>query len=47
MQFKGYVMTFSTVGNKQYETIGNIWDKLSELYGVEKFSYALLGEGSI
>lgn len=35
MQFKGYVMTFSTVGNKQYETIGNIWDKLSELYGVE------------
>lgn len=34
MIFKGYVMTFSTVGEKQYETIGKIWDLMSNLYGI-------------
>ncbi len=35
MNFKGYAMTFSTVGEKQYENIGRIWDYLSDAYGRE------------
>lgn len=35
MVFKGYQMTFSTEGNKQYETIGNLWDKFASVYGIE------------
>ena len=33
--FKGIGRTFSTVGEKQYETIGAFWDELSAKYGLE------------
>lgn len=36
MEFKGISRTFSTVGEKQYETIGAFWDELSGIYGREK-----------
>ena len=36
MEFKGISRTFSTVGEKQYETIGGFWDEMSEIYGREK-----------
>ena len=35
MIFKGIGRTFSTVGEKQYETIGAFWDELSAKYGLE------------
>lgn len=35
MEFKGISRTFSTVGEKQYETIGAFWDELSGIYGRE------------
>jgi len=35
MEFKGISRTFSTVGEKQYETIGAFWDEMSERYGRE------------
>ncbi len=33
MEFKGISKTFSTIGEKQYETIGAFWDELSRMYG--------------
>ena len=33
MEFKGISRTFSTVGEKQYKTIGAFWDELSGIYG--------------
>lgn len=33
MLFTGISRTFSTVNNKQYETIGNFWDEMAKLYG--------------
>lgn len=36
MEFKGISKTFSTVGDKQYETIGAFWDELSGIYGRER-----------
>jgi len=36
MEFKGISKTFSTVGEKQYETIGAFWDEMSRIYGREK-----------
>ena len=33
MIFSGIGRTFSTVGDKQYETIGAFWDELSAKYG--------------
>lgn len=33
MEFKGISKTFSTVGEKQYESIGAFWDEMSEIYG--------------
>lgn len=35
MEFVGISRTFSTIGDKQYETIGAFWDELSEIYGRE------------
>ncbi|MBE5787858.1 MAG: hypothetical protein E7324_10020 [Clostridiales bacterium] len=35
MKFRGISKTFSTVGEKQYETIGAFWDELSGVYGRE------------
>ena len=35
MNFKGISRTFSTVGEKQYETIGAFWDEMSGIYGRE------------
>ena len=35
MEFKGIGRTFSTVGEKQYETIGAFWDEMSGIYGRE------------
>ncbi len=35
MEFKGISKTFSTVGEKQYESIGAFWDEMSERYGRE------------
>lgn len=35
MEFKGIRKVFSTVGNRQYDTIGAFWDELSKLYGIE------------
>ncbi len=35
MEFKGISRTFSTVGEKQYETIGAFWDEMSGIYGRE------------
>lgn len=35
MEFKGISKTFSTVGEKQYETIGAFWDEMSRIYGRE------------
>lgn len=35
MKFRGISRTFSTVGEKQYETIGAFWDELSGVYGRE------------
>ena len=34
MQFKGISRVFSTIGDRQYETIGAFWDELSEQYGI-------------
>ncbi len=36
MEFKGISRTFSTVDEKQYETIGEFWNELSGIYGREK-----------
>ena len=33
MEFKGISKKFSTVGEKQYESIGDFWDEMSERYG--------------
>ena len=33
MEFKGISKTFSTIGEKQYETIGAFWDELAKKYG--------------
>ena len=33
MEFRGISRTFSTVSEKQYETIGAFWDSLSKVYG--------------
>ena len=33
MEFKGISKTFSTVGEKQYETIGEFWNEMSGIYG--------------
>ena len=33
MEFKGISKTFSTVDEKQYETIGRFWDEMSKIYG--------------
>ena len=35
MEFTGISRTFSTVGEKQYETIGAFWDEMSARYGRE------------
>lgn len=35
MEFKGISRTFSTVGEKQYETIGEFWNEMSRIYGRE------------
>lgn len=35
MIFRGISRTFSTVGEKQYETIGAFWDEMSDIYGLE------------
>ena len=35
MEFKGISKTFSTVGEKQYETIGEFWNEMSGIYGRE------------
>lgn len=35
MKFTGISRTFSTVGEKQYETIGEFWNELSGMYGRE------------
>ena len=35
MEFKGISKVFSTIGNDQYNTIGEFWDELSEKYGME------------
>lgn len=35
MEFKGNSRTFSTVGEIQYETIGEFWNEMSEIYGRE------------
>ena len=35
MEFKGIRRVFSTVGDRQYNTIGAFWDELSERYGRE------------
>ena len=36
MEFKGISRTFSTVDEKQYETIGEFWNEMSGIYGREK-----------
>ena len=36
MEFKGISRTFSTIDEKQYETIGAFWDEMSGIYGREK-----------
>ena len=36
MVFKGISRTFSTIGEKQYETIGSFWDEMAGIYGREK-----------
>ena len=36
MEFKGISRTFSTVDEKQYETIGVFWDEMAGIYGREK-----------
>lgn len=33
MEFKGISRIFSTIGNRQYNTIGAFWDELSKRYG--------------
>lgn len=35
MEFTGISRTFSTVGEKQYETIGAFWEEMSARYGRE------------
>lgn len=35
MKFIGIKRTFSTIGEKQYETIGAFWTEMSALYGTE------------
>lgn len=35
MEFKGISRIFSTVDQKQYETIGAFWDEISVIYGRE------------
>ena len=35
MIFTGIARTFSLEGEKQYETIGQFWDEMSEIYGLE------------
>lgn len=35
MIFEGISRTFSTAGEKQYETIGAFWDEMSARYGME------------
>lgn len=35
MTFEGIGRTFSTVNDRQYETIGAFWDELSAKYGLE------------
>lgn len=35
MEFKGISRVFSTVGERQYHTIGAFWDELSKRYGRE------------
>ncbi len=36
MKFKGISRIFTTVGEKQYETIGAFWDEMAGIYGREK-----------
>ena len=36
MEFKGISRTFSTIDEKQYETIGAFWDEMAGVYGREK-----------
>ena len=35
MKFCGYGKVFSTVGDDQYNTIGDFWDKMSRSFGLE------------
>lgn len=35
MIFNGISKTYSTLGNRQYTSIGHFWDKMSEKYGRE------------
>jgi len=35
MKFRGISRTFSTIGEKQYETIGEFWNEMSRIYGRE------------
>lgn len=35
MIFKGYSRTFSTQGEQQYQTIGEFWNEMSKLFGIE------------
>lgn len=35
MIFRGISATFSTIGAKQYNTIGSFWDYMSNIYGME------------
>ena len=41
MIFKGVLKQFSLLNNDQYNTIGEFWDEMAELYGLEN----LLGFG--
>ena len=35
MKFCGYGKVFSTVGDDQYNTIGDFWDEMSHIFGLE------------
>ena len=35
MKFCGYGRVFSTVNDEQYITIGDFWDEMSQIYGLE------------
>lgn len=42
MEFKGISRTFSTIDEKQYETIGAFWDEMSGIYGRENFADSVI-----